>query len=65
MLAILDYGVDVPLGGSGAQRAIGTGVLGGMLAGTLLGVFFTPLFYVIIEKLKTSRRTVAAEAHPA
>ena len=51
--------------GSGAQRAIGTGVLGGMLAGTLLGVFFTPLFYVIIEKLKTSRRTVAAEAHPA
>ena len=37
--------------GSGAQRAIGTGVLGGMLAGTLLGVFFIPLFFVVVQKL--------------
>ena len=51
--------------GSGAQRAIGTGVLGGMLAGTLLGVFFTPLFYVVIEKLKASRRPAPAGAHAA
>ena len=51
--------------GSGAQRAIGTGVLGGMLAGTLLGVFFTPLFYVVIEKLKASRRPAPAGVHAA
>ncbi len=37
--------------GSGAQRAIGTGVLGGMLVGTLLGVFFIPLFFVVVQKL--------------
>ncbi|HQR25063.1 MAG TPA: efflux RND transporter permease subunit [Steroidobacteraceae bacterium] len=37
--------------GSGAQRAIGTGVLGGMIAGTLLGVLFTPLFFVVVERL--------------
>jgi multidrug efflux pump len=37
--------------GSGAQRAIGTGVLGGMLAGTLLGIFFVPLFFLIVERL--------------
>jgi multidrug efflux pump len=37
--------------GSGAQRAIGTGVLGGMIAGTLLGVFFTPLFFVSVQRL--------------
>jgi multidrug efflux pump len=37
--------------GSGAQRAIGTGVLGGMIVGTLLGVFFTPLFYVVVQRL--------------
>lgn len=37
--------------GSGAQRAIGTGVLGGMLVGTFLGLFFVPLFFVVIEKL--------------
>jgi len=36
--------------GSGAQRAIGTGVIGGMLAGTLLGIFFVPLFFVLIQK---------------
>jgi multidrug efflux pump len=37
--------------GSGAQRAIGTGVLGGMVAGVLLGLFFIPLFFVVIERL--------------
>jgi multidrug efflux pump len=37
--------------GSGAQRAIGTGVLGGMLAGVTLGLFFIPLFFVVIERL--------------
>ena len=37
--------------GSGAQQAIGTGVVGGMLVGTGLGVFFIPLFFVVIQKL--------------
>jgi multidrug efflux pump len=37
--------------GAGAQRAIGTGVFGGMVAGTLLGVFFTPLFFVVVQRL--------------
>ena len=37
--------------GSGAQRAIGTGVLGGMVVGTFLGVFFIPLFFVVIQRL--------------
>jgi multidrug efflux pump len=37
--------------GSGAQRAIGTGVLGGMLLGTALGVFFIPLFFVVINRM--------------
>jgi len=37
--------------GSGAQRAIGTGVLGGMLFGAFLGIFFIPLFFVVIQRL--------------
>ena len=37
--------------GSGAQRAIGTGVLGGMVVGTFLGVFFIPLFFVVIQRV--------------
>ena len=37
--------------GSGAQRAIGIGVMGGMLAATALGIFFVPLFYVLVMRL--------------
>jgi multidrug efflux pump len=36
--------------GSGAQNAIGIGVMGGMIAATALGVFFVPLLYVAIRK---------------
>ena len=36
--------------GSGAQHAIGTGVLGGMIAGVALGIFFIPLFFVVVER---------------
>ena len=37
--------------GAGAQRAIGIGVLGGMVTSTLLVILFAPLFYVIIYKM--------------
>ena len=37
--------------GSGAQRAIGTGVLGGMIVGTFLGIVFIPLFFVVVQRL--------------
>jgi multidrug efflux pump len=37
--------------GAGAQRAIGTGVVGGMVAGTFLGIFFIPLFFVIVQRV--------------
>jgi multidrug efflux pump len=35
--------------GSASQRAIGTGVVGGMLTGTLFAVFFVPAFYVLVR----------------
>lgn len=35
--------------GSGAQNAIGVGVVGGTLTGTLLGIFFVPLFFFLIN----------------
>jgi HAE1 family hydrophobic/amphiphilic exporter-1 len=37
--------------GAGAQRAIGTAVLGGVVTSTLLVTVFAPLFYVLIEKV--------------
>jgi HAE1 family hydrophobic/amphiphilic exporter-1 len=42
--------------GAGAQNAIGTGVLGGMVSATVLVVVFAPLFYVLIEKRFGKRR---------
>ncbi len=37
--------------GSGAQNAIGTGVIGGMLFGTFLGIFFVPMFFVGVRRV--------------
>lgn len=37
--------------GSGAQNAIGIGVMGGMISATVLGVFFAPLMFVLVLKL--------------
>jgi multidrug efflux pump len=38
--------------GAGAQsrHAIGTGVMGGMLAATVLAVFLVPVFFVVVRK---------------
>ena len=37
--------------GSASQRAIGTGVMGGMITATVLAVFLVPVFYVVIRRL--------------
>jgi multidrug efflux pump len=37
--------------GSASQRAIGTGVIGGMVAGTILAVFFVPIFFVVVRSI--------------
>ncbi len=42
--------------GAGAQNAIGTGVLGGMVTATFLVTLFAPLFYVLIEKAFGKKR---------
>jgi multidrug efflux pump len=50
--------------GSASQRAIGTGVLGGMLTGTALAVFFVPVFFVVVRGIfKGSERQRKLHAH--
>jgi multidrug efflux pump len=50
--------------GSASQRAIGTGVMGGMMSATALGVFFVPVFFVVVRKLfKGSERQRRKYAH--
>ncbi len=48
--------------GSGSQHAIGTGVIGGMLSGTFLAIFFVPLFFVLILRLFKVRRLTEIRA---
>jgi HAE1 family hydrophobic/amphiphilic exporter-1/multidrug efflux pump len=38
--------------GAASRQSIGTGVFGGMLAATFLAIFFVPLFFVLVRKLK-------------
>jgi multidrug efflux pump len=52
--------------GSGAQHAVGTGVIGGMLASTFLAVFFVPVFFVVIRSFfKGSTRQQEIYEHHA
>lgn len=37
--------------GAASRSAIGTGVVGGMVTGTLLSIFFVPLFFVAVNKV--------------
>lgn len=48
--------------GSASRRAIGTGVLGGMMSATVLGLIFVPLFFVLICSFFARRRPGAAPA---
>jgi multidrug efflux pump len=50
--------------GSGAQNAVGTGVLGGTIAGTAIGIFFIPLFYVVIKRIFRDKPQAEAAAVP-
>ena len=55
--------------GSGAQNAVGTGVVGGTLSATALGIFFVPVFFVVVRSLVKPQRLgevagpSTAEAH--
>jgi multidrug efflux pump len=51
---------------SASQRAIGTGVISGMVVGTFLAVFFVPIFFVVVRSLfKDSARQQQVHAAQA
>jgi multidrug efflux pump subunit AcrB len=50
--------------GAATQHSVGTGILGGMLAATLIGVFFTPMFYVLAVEHLGRRRRRGSEPPP-
>jgi multidrug efflux pump len=52
--------------GSASQNAIGTGVIGGMLTGTLLAIFLVPVFFAVVMHLfkRTIKKKEPAGAAP-
>ena len=50
--------------GAASQHDIGTGVIGGMLAATLLVIFFTPLFFVGVRRWTIARMQRRRRAQP-
>ena len=50
--------------GSGSQKAIGTGVIGGMLSATVLGIYFVPVFFVLVYRLAVWRGALPPEPSP-
>jgi len=48
--------------GANARHAIGTGVIGGMLFATFLGVLLIPVFYIVVRRLLGDR--LDGDAHP-
>lgn len=51
--------------GSGAQNAVGTGVVGGVITATFLGIFFVPLFFVVVTRVFQGKDPEEITAPPA
>ncbi|HEY9072692.1 MAG TPA: efflux RND transporter permease subunit, partial [Desulfobaccales bacterium] len=49
--------------GAGAQNAIGTAVIGGMMSATFIDLFFIPLFYVLVCSLFQRKRQPELPEH--
>lgn len=47
--------------GAASRNAVGTGVMGGMIVATVLGIFFTPVFYVAARKWLSRKHDHMAE----
>jgi HAE1 family hydrophobic/amphiphilic exporter-1 len=51
--------------GAASRQAIGTAVVGGMIAATVMSLIFTPVFYVVMQKLSGIRKKKPVEVQEA
>lgn len=49
--------------GSGAQNAVGTGVMGGMVTATVLAIFFVPVFFVVVRRRFSNDKEELESSH--
>ena len=51
--------------GAAGRVAVGTAVVGGLISAILLGLFFAPMFYVVVRKLAGGRPLKQAQPSEA
>ena len=51
--------------GAASRQAIGTGVVGGMVAATFMSLIFTPVFFVVMQRLSGFRKTTPEKEQTA
>jgi HAE1 family hydrophobic/amphiphilic exporter-1 len=51
--------------GAEMRRAVGVAVFSGMLGVTVIGLFLTPVFYVVLRAIRWPRRRQATPAAPS
>jgi multidrug efflux pump len=51
--------------GANSRHALGTGVIGGMFAATLLAVFLVPVFFVVVRRVFPGHARHREEKHDA
>jgi multidrug efflux pump len=60
VLGVLPLAISTGAGANG-RHAIGTGVMGGMIAATVLAVFLVPVFYVVVRRIFPGRSHKAGQ----
>ena len=63
MLGVLPLAISTGAG-SGAQNAVGTGVMGGMVTATILAIFFVPVFFVVVRRRFSKNKEALEHSHP-
>ena len=49
--------------GAASRIAVGTGVMGGMIAATVLGIFLIPMLYLLVRRNVSRKQPVATGGH--
>ncbi len=62
ILGVLPLAISSGAGANG-RHAIGTGVMGGMIAATVLAIFLVPVFYVVVRRIFPSKTRKAEDKH--
>jgi multidrug efflux pump len=62
ILGVLPLAISTGAGANG-RHAIGTGVMGGMIAATVLAVFLVPVFYVVIRRIFPAKARHEEDQH--